>query len=276
MHRMPQIRLNGCQFHYTDQGSGPPLLLLHGLGSSERDWEYQIPALTPHYRVLCLDSRGHGQSEKGGAGYSIALFAADCLAFIEALKLEKPHIVGLSMGGMIAFQLAVNSPQIPASLTIVNSAPEVIPRKPKEYWMAGKRLFFAHVLPMRAIAGGLGKLLFPKPEQQHHRDTFQARWNENHRASYLASLRAIVGWGVSAQLDRIACPVLVVSADQDYTPVEQKREYVSRLGDARLEVVDDSRHATPVDQSEAFNALLLSFLQEVDAERTLTHQVDPA
>jgi 3-oxoadipate enol-lactonase len=273
---MPQIRLNGCQFHYTDQGSGPPLLLLHGLGSSERDWEYQIPALTPHYRVLCLDSRGHGQSEKGGSGYSIALFAADCLAFIEALQLEKPHIVGLSMGGMIGFQLAVNSPQTPASLTIVNSAPEVIPRKPKEFWMAGKRLFFAHVLPMRAIAGGLSKLLFPKPEQQHHRDTFQTRWNENHRSSYLASLRAIVGWGVSAQLDHIVCPVLVVSADQDYTPVEQKREYVGRLGDARLEVVADSRHATPVDQPEAFNTLLLTFLQEVDAKRTLTHEVDPA
>lgn len=273
---MPQIKLNDCLFHYTDQGSGPPLLLLHGLGSSERDWEYQLPALTEHYRVLCLDSRGHGQTEKGGKGYSIALFAADCLAFIQALELDKPHIVGLSMGGMIAFQLATHSPQTPASLTIVNSAPEVIPRKPAEYWMAGKRLFFAHILPMRAIAGGLSKVLFPKPAQQHHRDTFQARWCENDRGSYLASLRAIVGWGVSGQLDRIVCPVLVVSADKDYTPIEQKREYVGRLGDARLEVIADSRHATPVDQPEAFNSLLLDFLQQVDAARNTTHETDPA
>ncbi|HCA23787.1 MAG TPA: 3-oxoadipate enol-lactonase, partial [Pseudomonas sp.] len=122
---MPQITLNDCQFHYTDQGSGPPLLLLHGLGSSEQDWEYQLPALTPHYRVLCLDMRGHGGTDKTGKGYSIDLFARDCLAFIQAMNLHKPHIVGLSMGGMIAFQLATDAPDVPASLTIVNSAPEV-------------------------------------------------------------------------------------------------------------------------------------------------------
>lgn len=262
---MPQITLNDCQFHYTDQGSGPPLLLLHGLGSSEQDWEYQLPALTPHYRVLCLDMRGHGGTEKTGKGYSIELFARDCLAFIQAMDLHKPHIVGLSMGGMIAFQLATDAPDIPASLTIVNSAPEVIPRKPLEYWMAGKRLFFAHVLPMSAIAKGLARLLFPKPEQEHHRQTFIDRWCANDRKSYLASLRAIVGWGVSNRLDRINCPVLVVSADRDYTPVEHKREYVSHLGDARLEVVADSRHATPVDQPDTFNQLLLDFLAEVDS-----------
>ena len=129
---MPQIRLNDCLFHYTDQGSGPPLLLLHGLGSSERDWEYQVPALTEHYRVLCLDSRGHGQTEKGGNGYSIPLFAADCLAFIQAMELEKPHIVGRSLGGMIAFQLATNSPETPARLTNVNRSPAVSPTRPPQ------------------------------------------------------------------------------------------------------------------------------------------------
>lgn len=267
---MPQIRLNDCEFHYTDQGSGQPVLLLHGLGSSEQDWEYQIPALSAHYRVLCLDMRGHGGTDKTGEGYSIAQFARDCLAFIEAMGLEKPHIVGLSMGGMIAFQLATDAPEVPASLTIVNSAPEVIPRRPAELWMAGKRLFFAHVLPMSTIAKGLSRLLFPKPEQVNHRQTFIQRWTANHRRSYLASLRAIVGWGVSNQLDRISCPVLVVSADQDYTPVELKREYVSRMGDARLEVIADSRHATPVDQPAAFNTLLLNFLSQVDSSRVTT------
>ena len=104
----------------------------------------------------------------------------------------------------------------------------------------------------------------------NHRQTFIQRWTANHRRSYLASLRAIVGWGVSNQLDRISCPVLVVSADQDYTPVELKREYVSRMGDARLEVIADSRHATPVDQPDAFNTLLLNFLSQVDSSRVTT------
>ncbi|PKM05221.1 MAG: 3-oxoadipate enol-lactonase [Gammaproteobacteria bacterium HGW-Gammaproteobacteria-6] len=259
---MPFLTLNGCQLHYTDQGEGDAVLLIHGLGSSTRDWEYQLPALLPHYRVLCLDMRGHGQSDKPRGAYSIRQFADDCMAFITHMGLVKPHIVGISMGGMIAFQLATDHPEVPASLTIVNSAPAVIPRRAAEYLMVGKRLFFAHVLPLSTIAKGLSKLLFPKDEQQSIRETFEQRWNENDRRAYLASLRAIIGWGVSQHLHRINCPVLVIAGDQDYTPVESKQEYVAHLGDARLEVIADSRHGTPIDQAEKFNQLLVEFLQQ--------------
>ena len=257
---MPDLMLNGCRLHYTDQGQGPAVLLIHGLGSSGRDWEHQLPALLPHYRVLTLDMRGHGASDKPPRGYSIKAFAEDCRAFIEQMQLERPHIVGISMGGMIAFQLATDHPQIPGSLTIINSGPELIPRRPAEYAMVAKRLFFAHVLPLPTVAHGLARLLLPKPEQAELRAIFEQRWKENDRRAYLASLRALIGWGVSKRLDRINCPVLVVSGDRDYTPVEKKREYVSLLGDARLAVVEVSGHATPVDQPEAFNRLLLDFL----------------
>lgn len=259
---MPHLSIDGCNLHYTDQGEGPTVLLIHGLGSSSRDWEYQIPSLLPDYRVICLDMRGHGQSDKPRGGYSIKRFADDCVAFIAQLQLVKPHIVGISMGGMIAFQLATDHPELPASLTIVNSGPEVIPRKPAEYVMVAKRLFFAHVLPLAVIARGLAKMLFPLPEQQSIRETFESRWIENDRRAYLASLRAIIGWGVSDKLCRIDCPVLVVAADMDYTPVQSKREYVGRLGDARLEVIEDSRHGTPIDQADKFNTLLLDFLRQ--------------
>lgn len=259
---MPHLTINGCSLYYTDQGEGETVLLIHGLGSSGRDWEYQLPSLLPHYRVLCLDMRGHGQSDKPRGGYSIQGFADDCVAFIEHLKLHKPHIVGISMGGMIAFQLATDHPELPASLTIVNSGPEVIPRRPGDYLMVAKRLFFAHALPLSVTARGLAKLLFPKPEQQSIRETFESRWLENDRRAYLASLRAIIGWGVTDRLERIRCPVLVVTGDKDYTPVERKREYVSHLGDAHLEVVTDSRHGTPIDQADKFNALLLDFLRQ--------------
>lgn len=257
---MAFLQINGCNLYYTDQGEGEPVLLIHGLGSSCRDWEHQVPALLPDYRVLCLDMRGHGRSDKPTSGYSVKTFAADCLAFISYMQLEKPHIVGISMGGMIAFQLATDQPEVPASLTIVNSGPELIPRRPKEYLLVAQRLFFAHVLPLSAVAKGLAKTLFPKPEQQEIRETFESRWLENDRRAYLASLRALVGWGVSEHLGRISCPVLVISADQDYTPVEKKREYVSHLGDAQLVVIEDSRHGTPIDQADKFNTVLLDFL----------------
>jgi 3-oxoadipate enol-lactonase len=259
---MPYITRNGLRLHYTDQGAGQPVILLHGLGSSTRDWEHQVPALLEHYRVICLDLRGHGQSDKPASGYSIKGFAEDTLALIRELDLHKPHIVGLSMGGMTAFQLATDHPEVPASLTIINSAPEVKPRRPADYLMVAKRLVLAHAFPLSVTARALGKLLFPKPEQAELRQTFEQRWRENQRGPYLASLRAIIGWGVAERLDRICCPVLVVAGDADYTPVDHKREYVARLGDARLEVITDSRHASPIDQIETFNSLLLDFLRE--------------
>ena len=259
---MPDIQINGHRLHYTEQGEGPPVLLLHGLGSSSADWEYQLPALTPHYRVYTLDMRGHGRSQPSRKGYSIPTFAADTLAFIEQKGLTRPHIVGLSMGGMIAFQLAVMQPGAAASLTIVNSGPEVVARSLADFRMAAKRLLLAHLLPMSVMARGLARLLFPRPDQAALRATFLQRWKTNRRRPYLASLRAIVGWSVRQQLAQIHCPVLAISADHDYTPVADKQAWVEQLPDARLEVVSDSRHATPVDQPAAFNQLLLDFLQQ--------------
>ena len=90
------------------------------------------------------------------------------------------------------------------------------------------------------------------------------RWAKNDKRAYLASFDAIVGWGVQEQLSKISCPTLVISADHDYTPVAQKEIYVKLLPDARLVVIEDSRHATPLDQPEVFNATLLEFLKTVE------------
>ena len=85
---------------------------------------------------------------------------------------------------------------------------------------------------------------------------------QNDKRAYLASLDAIIGWGVRERLKRITCPTLVISADRDYTPVERKREYVAEMPNARLLVIENSRHATPLDQPERFNSALLAFLGE--------------
>ncbi|MFX5610710.1 alpha/beta hydrolase, partial [Acinetobacter baumannii] len=98
-----------------------PVLLLHGLGSSARDWEYQLPALLGRYRLLVPDLRGHGRSGKPRGGYSMAGFAEDCAALLDRLGCGPVHLVGISMGGMIGFQLACDRPDLLRSLTIVNS-----------------------------------------------------------------------------------------------------------------------------------------------------------
>ncbi|MEE4729595.1 alpha/beta hydrolase [Pseudomonas alliivorans] len=249
-----------CSLHYEEYGQGDPVLLLHGLGSSCQDWEYQIPALTLHYRVIVMDMRGHGRSDKPHERYSIKGMSNDVEALIEHLRLGPMHVVGLSMGGMIGFQLAVDHPHLLKSLCIVNSAPQVKVRSPGDVWQWARRWTLSRLVSMEAMGKALGKLLFPKPEQAELRRKMAERWGRNDKRAYLASFDAIVGWGVEHKLERIICPTLIVAADHDYTPVSLKEAYVKRIANARLVVIRDSRHATPLDQPEQFNRTLLEFI----------------
>lgn len=255
---------DGCQLHYEEYGKGAPVLLVHGLGSSTRDWEYQLPELAAHYRVVAIDIRGHGRSDKPRERYSIAGFAEDVAALIEHLGLGRVHLVGISMGGMIGFQLGVERPELLQSLCIVNSGPEVKAKSPRDVLEIAKRWSLSRLLSLDTIAKGLGRLLFPKPEQAELRRKIEERWPQNDKRAYLASLDAIIGWGVRERLARISCPTLVISADRDYTPVAQKEAYVKEMPNARLLVIEDSRHATPLDQPQRFNSSLLAFLAEVE------------
>lgn len=261
---MAYFEHQGCRFFFEEHGEGSPVLLVHGLGSSTQDWELQVPALAACHRVIALDVRGHGRSDKPRQQYRIADFAGDVAALIEHLQLAPVHLVGISMGGMIGFQLGVDHPQLLRSLTVVNSGPEVKAKKPADYLQIAKRWTLSRLLSLDTIAKALGKMLFPKPEQAELRRKVEERWPRNDKRAYLASLDAIIGWGVRERLSRITCPTLVISADRDYTSVAQKQAYVDELPDARLLVIADSRHATPLDQPEHFNRSLLAFLQEVE------------
>lgn len=260
---MSYFNQQGCQIYYEDVGRGEAVILIHGLGSSTKDWEYQIPELQKEFRVIAVDVRGHGRSGKPVQSYSIPAFADDIFALIEHLQLHKPHIVGISMGGMIAFQLAVDHPGLLGSLTIVNSGPEVKPRSVKQWLEVLKRKLFSRILSLEQIGKALGGLLFPRPEQAHLRQKVEERWQLNDKRAYLASLEAIIGWSVRERISTILCPTLVISADKDYTPVADKEAYVAQMPHAKLLVIEQSRHATPLDQPERFNQALVNFLNSI-------------
>jgi len=260
---MAHFEHDGCSLHYEEYGQGEPLLLLHGLGSSCRDWEYQIPAFAARFRVIVMDMRGHGRSDKPRERYSIRGFAGDVEALIEHLNLGPVHVVGLSMGGMIGFQLAVDHPRMLKSLCIVNSAPQVKIQGANDVWQYAKRWALARLLSMETLGKAIGRNLFPKPEQADLRHKIANRWAENDKRAYLASFDAIVGWGVQHKLSRLSCPTLIISADRDYTPVALKEAYVKLIANAKLVVIPDSRHATPLDQPQAFNRAVLEFIDTV-------------
>lgn len=261
--RMPHQQVNNISLYYEVTGEGEPVLLLHGLGSSLRDWERQVPVFAEEYQVIACDVRGHGRSSKPRGPYSIPQFTADVAALLHHLQIESVHVLGLSMGGMIAFQMAVDNPQLVRSLIIVNSGPELVPRTWQEHLAVWQRLLISRLMGPQKMGEVISQRLFPNPDQADMRQTMAQRWADNDKAAYLASTKALIGWSVSAHLPRITCPTLAITADQDYTPVAIKEAYVKQMPNARLHIIENSRHATPIDQSEVFNTAVLQFWAQV-------------
>lgn len=261
---MPEARVNGCTLHYEVAGDGPPLLMLHGLGSSSRDWEYQLPELSRRYRLIMPDCRGFGRSDHPPGPYSIKGFAEDMRGLLQALGVERPHVLGYSMGGAIAFQMAVAHPEAVRSLIIVNSVASFRVDTLAKRFELYLRLVVARVLGMQRMAKIVANRLFPEPGQNDLRRKMIQRYADNDVHAYLAAIHALVNWDVTDLLGRIDCPVLAISADQDYSSLADKEDYVRRLSHARLEVIRESRHGTPIDRPEAFNALVLEFLDSIE------------
>jgi pimeloyl-ACP methyl ester carboxylesterase len=228
-----------------------------------------------HYQVITFDVRGHGRSDKPRGPYSVPLFADDAAALIRALDIAPTHVVGISMGGMIALQLAVSAPELIRSLVVVNTGPELVPRTRKERLEVLQRVWLVRLMGMRKMGQVLSKRLLPKPEHEEIRRVFVERWAENDKRAYLAAMRGLVGWSVVDHLHTIHCPTLLVAADQDYTPLEAKMACIMCMPNARLAVIADSRHATPVEHPDEFNRTVLSFLAGLDRRRTRRRRDNP-
>ena len=258
---MPKVHVRDIELYYELNGRGDPLLLIHGLGSSARDWDLQVEFFSKHYTVVTVDLRGHGKSDHPSGRYSIALFSEDIHELIITLKVAPVHLMGISLGGLVCLQLAVDHPGIVKTLTVVNAWAKPMPRSFTDRVDIVFRVAVIRLFGMRMLGRVLSRRLFPKPEHEEVRREMADRWAGNDKKAYLKSLRSVLGWGIYDQLPRIACPTLVVSADQDFIPLTEKCEYVKEIPDARLVVIEDSRHATPVEKPDAFNAQILAFLR---------------
>src|SRR5579883_220973 len=257
---MPTTKIGGLDFFYEETGAGDPVLFLHGLGSSSIDWEFQIPAFATSHRVIAMDVRGHGRSAKPAGPYSVKQMAAVALALLDQLGAKPAHVVGLSMGGMIAFQMAVDSPEAIRTMTIINSGPEMIMRTPEQKAGIEARYTIVRTQGMGALAKMVAGPLFPV--QNDLRERFEKQVASNDPEAYLAALGAINGWSVSDRIASIRCRTLILASDQDYTPVEWKHFYAAQMPDARVVELKDSRHAAPLDAPEQVNRAIQEFLAQ--------------
>ena len=180
---MPVHSVNGIDLYYEVAGQGEPIVFVHGLGSSTRDWQSQVEFFSESHRVVTVDLRGHGQSSKPAKDYSIHQFADDLGQLLEKTENTPAHVVGLSLGGMVAMELAVSRPNLVRSLVIVNSGPEM-PRdtwwvRTKVWLMLFMRTLIVRLFGMRKLGEKLAEKLLPEPSQREWRETFIRRWAEN-------------------------------------------------------------------------------------------------
>jgi pimeloyl-ACP methyl ester carboxylesterase len=257
---MPTIHVNDIDLHYEIHGDGEPLLLIHGLGSSSRDWELQLDFFAQNYKLILVDVRGHGRSGKPTGPYSIPLFAEDIKELLQALQVGPAHILGISLGGMIGFQLGISYPDMIKSLVIVNSTPELVARTLKDRLGIWQRLLIVRFLGMRKMGEVLGDRFLPDPEQAELRKIFIERWAENDKPAYTEAMKAVIGWSVTDRLGEIRCPTLVIGADGDYFPTAEKENYVKQIPGAELLIIENSRHTLPAEKPAEFNVAVKEFL----------------
>lgn len=260
---MPYRHVNTLRMYYDVQGSGPPLLLVHGLGSSHKDWFAQRSVFKQTHTVITPDLRGHGATEKPAGPYTIPQMAHDLAALLEQLNLPAAHVVGLSMGAMVSLQLAHDVPEAVRTLTVVNCDPEYRLSTPRRCISYLFRLMLVRLFGPAALGRILAPRLLPDPDQEELRRTFIHRYSQNDTHALVSSIRAIAGWSIDEQLKAIRQPALIVASQYDYTDVDRKAIFARQMPDARLAVLPVAHHAVPVEQPALFNHQLRAFLAEV-------------
>ena len=226
---MPDIIMH----HYVERGSGFPLLLLHGNGEQCGYFEHQMEPFASHFHVLALDTRGHGQTPRGTAPFTIRQFADDLLAFMDRLGIEKAHLLGFSDGGNIAMVFALRHPERVERL-ILNGAN----------------------LDARGVKAGVQ---LPIEVGYRIARLFARRNAKALRNAEMLGLMVNDPNVRPEELAHITCPTLVVAGDKDMIKDSHTRLIASAIPGAQLAILRGD-HFIANRNPEAFNAAVLRFL----------------
>lgn len=251
--------VNGARLYYADRGQGPPLVMIHGLGATHLDWERQIEAFSRVFRVIAPDLRGHGESDAIGP-YSVQRFATDLLQLIEQLGMGAHALMGHSMGGAVAMQMAILKPERVVKLVLANTLPDFRPKtfgQRQQLWM---RLMVARLLGNARLSQLTAKRMFPSPEQSELRAAVAARNGRIDRAVYLETLRSLTTWSVQDKLQWLRMPVQVLAAGHDYFPAVQAQAFAEALPDGRYRLFETAHHGLPMELPDDYNRAVMDFL----------------
>lgn len=259
---MPRVQLRDIELYYEESGSGPPLLLIHGLGGCAEDWEFQLPEFTREYRVIVPELRGFGRTTRGREPLSVACFAQDVWALMQHLGIKSCAVVGHSMGGAVAMQLTLDQPDAVTKLVVANSVPTFTPQTLRQHFEVWYRLLMMRFLGPKRIAQIGASRMYPLPVQQELRERSMARSRFNTVEGYTGALRALTRWSAMDRLDTVNIPVLIVASEHDYFPRDASVIYARLLPKGHYQFFPDMHHGLPTEAPGAFNAVVLKFLRK--------------
>lgn len=264
---MPTVNVNRCDLYYEIHGQGEPLVMIMGLRRNIEWWYHQIPALAKHFKMIVFDNRGAGRSEKPAMDYSIRLFADDTAALMDALGIQRAHVLGVSMGGYIAQELALNHPQKVSDLVLgctscggdkvvamsadrlakftanKNLTPEQIIQKDMDIYFSDE---YVAGNPTTLASFSEISLRYYQPA-----DAFERQ--------FAACLRHD-----TARIHRISQPTLIMTGDDDpLVPPQNSFILKEFLPEARLSVFPKGRHGFFMEFAERFNQEVISFFKRV-------------
>jgi 3-oxoadipate enol-lactonase len=263
---MPFAERAGHSIHYQEVGDrlDPPLLLIMGLGLSSRAWETLPLRLSERFRVLVFDNRGTGRSGRRGWMYRMRDLADDAVTVLDAAQVPRADVFGISMGGMIAQELAIRHPDRVRRLALGATFASWL-RGHKPSLRTALDLFLVVLQRQRVPAERLGRLLVSR-EFHAANPTRALEWvvrsGQAELRSAAAQVAAILGHATLHRLERIRAPTLVITGDQDrLVPPRNSEVLAAVIPDARLLVLRGAGHVFPLErEDETVRALLEHFL----------------
>jgi len=256
---MSRARLNGIEIEYAVSGRGPAVLLSHGYSATRRMWDGQHRALEGRYQVISWSMRGHGQTESPAdpSKYSAKLTIADMRALLRHLRVQRAVVGGLSLGGVASLGFYLAHPEMVRALVICDSGPGYRNAEARAAW--NQR---AHERAAEIEARGLDALSDRSREMREAMGEHRSAQGLAHAAR---GMLAQQGSHVIDGLPGIRVPTLIIVGDQDQ-PFLAPCEYMAKkIPGARLEVIAGAGHSSNLDQPEAFNRVLLDFLDSLPA-----------
>jgi pimeloyl-ACP methyl ester carboxylesterase len=265
---MPKVKVNDIEMYYESIGEGEPVVLVTGYGMDHFAWAMQAPAIAENHKVYLVDNRGVGRTDKPDGPYTITMMADDLAGFFKAVGIDKAHLVGHSMGGMISQQFALDHPEMLRSLTLAATACR-IPRG--AHILLG---LWTDILEKLGNEGFINNVIgwcftFDFIDNQYEMLMTLRQMSLDHLsavpllvAPFRAQCAAITAFDVESRIKNIKTPTMVLVGRGDIlTPLKFSEDIAARIPASFLNVIEGG-HAFNSEMPMAFNNALLEFFEK--------------